>query len=155
MDKPGLFPWAGAQAFYSVINCRAWAQPVCSVEKITSLSSSFLLSTNNFEPEHKPLGNSKNVQPKHKFLLKTNHNSEPLFFHKLTSRKYLSHPGFSWSGLLMNVINYLTLAKVPYLHHSITRHCKHLQQSQSHSVELIFAPWLEKNSGLTLVPNRR
>ena len=33
------------------------------------------------------------------------------------------------------------------------RHCKHLQRSQSHSVELIFAPWLEKISGLTLVPN--
>ena len=37
----------------------------------------------------------------------------------------------------------------------VTRHCKHLQRSQSHSVELIFSPWLEKISGLTLVPNRR
>ena len=35
------------------------------------------------------------------------------------------------------------------------RHCKHLQQSQSHSVELIFAPWLEKIAGLTFVSNRR
>ena len=35
------------------------------------------------------------------------------------------------------------------------RHCKHLQRSQSDSVELIFAPWLKKNSGSTLVPNRR
>ena len=26
-----------------------------------------------------------------------------------------------------------------------TRHCKNLQQSQSHSVEQIFAPWLKKN----------
>ena len=34
------------------------------------------------------------------------------------------------------------------------RHCKHLQRSQSHSVELIFAPWLENISGLTLVPKR-
>ena len=25
-----------------------------------------------------------------------------------------------------------------------TRHCKHLQQSQSHSIELIFVPWLER-----------
>ena len=25
-----------------------------------------------------------------------------------------------------------------------TRHCKNLQQSQSHSVEQIFAPWLKK-----------
>ena len=30
---------------------------------------------------------------------------------------------------------------------SYKRHCKHLQQSQSHSVEIIFVPWLEKNSG--------
>ena len=37
----------------------------------------------------------------------------------------------------------------------LRRHCKHLQQLQSQSVELIFAPWLEKNSGLTLVPNQR
>ena len=42
-----------------------------------------------------------------------------------------------------------------YLFIFIMRHCKHLQRDQSHSVELIFAPWLEKNSGLTLVPNRR
>ena len=35
------------------------------------------------------------------------------------------------------------------------RHCKQLQRSQSQSVELIFAPLLEKISGLTLVPNRR
>ena len=25
-----------------------------------------------------------------------------------------------------------------------TRHCKHLQRSQSHSIELIFVPWLER-----------
>ena len=35
------------------------------------------------------------------------------------------------------------------------RHCKHPQQSQSHSVELIFAPWFENLSRLTLVPDRR
>ena len=36
---------------------------------------------------------------------------------------------------------------------SLLRHCKHLQRSQSDSVEQIFAPLLEKISGLTLVPN--
>ena len=36
-----------------------------------------------------------------------------------------------------------------------TRHCKNLQRSQSHSVELVFAPFLGKFSGLTLVPSQR
>ena len=35
------------------------------------------------------------------------------------------------------------------------RHCKHPQQPYSHSVELIFAPWFENFSGLTLVLNQR
>ena len=39
--------------------------------------------------------------------------------------------------------------------HSGKGHGKHLKRSQSHSVELIFAPLSEKFSGLTLVPNRR
>ena len=33
-------------------------------------------------------------------------------------------------------------------------HCKHSQRYQSHSVELIFAPFLEKFPGLTFVPNQ-
>ena len=36
----------------------------------------------------------------------------------------------------------------------IMRHCKHLQRSQSHSVENFFAPWWNKISALTLVPNQ-
>ena len=35
---------------------------------------------------------------------------------------------------------------------AVMRHCKHSQRSQSHSVELIFAPFLGKISGSTLVP---
>ena len=43
----------------------------------------------------------------------------------------------------LEFLNHLKLLKRP---------CKHPQQPQSHSVELIFSPWFENLSGLTLVP---
>ena len=38
---------------------------------------------------------------------------------------------------------------------TLKRHCKPPQRPQSYSVELIFAPWLNKISGLTWVLHQR
>ena len=53
MDKPGIFP-------------RAWAQAFFSVEKFQSLSTSFLLSQKNSEIEHKL--SWKIYEPEHNFF---------------------------------------------------------------------------------------
>ena len=44
--------------------------------------------------------------------------------------------------------------QVDYSFILLKRPCKHPHRPQSHSVDLIFAPWFENFSGLTLVPNR-